>query len=183
MLIKVNRLIDSSNTTYGVFLFLLVAIFLTFSKALSCYFTADDFWHLPLLYKTFNQTPIYLFENFWGPWANKSNLYLFYRPLTELSLALDYMIYRGNPFGYHLSNLIYHWINACLVFVLSKEAIGTERFDIRLHYMEDLDFWFRLSRFLNILSIPEYTNEYIFHDKKSIKFKTTINRNCLFNNF
>ncbi len=39
-----------------------------------------------------------------------------YHPLTLLSYAIDYKIFKFNPFGYHLENLILHLINTVLVF-------------------------------------------------------------------
>ncbi len=41
-----------------------------------------------------------------------------YRPFLPLSLAIDYAIWKFNPIGYHLTNLIFHISNALLCFVL-----------------------------------------------------------------
>ncbi len=41
-----------------------------------------------------------------------------YVPLSTLSLAIDYRIWRLDPFGYHLTNLLLHLINTLLVFCL-----------------------------------------------------------------
>lgn len=113
------------STTYSAFILLLLIIFIVYHSALTCYFAADDYWHLPLIYQCFNGDPQLLFQPFTGPWANKSNLYLFYRPVTELSLIFDYLLYQGTAWGYHFSNLLYHWINTCFVFVLARLAIRT----------------------------------------------------------
>lgn len=40
-----------------------------------------------------------------------------YHPLTMLSLAVDYQLWETNAFGYHLTNLILHLLNVCLVFL------------------------------------------------------------------
>jgi tetratricopeptide (TPR) repeat protein len=48
-------------------------------------------------------------------WITDSN---FYRPLFSLSLMLDFSIWKLNPFGYHLTNLALHILNACLLFYL-----------------------------------------------------------------
>lgn len=42
-----------------------------------------------------------------------------YRPLTLLSLAWDFHYYGDQPLGYHLSSLLFHLLNALLVFQLS----------------------------------------------------------------
>ncbi len=44
----------------------------------------------------------------------------FYRPLQSLSYMFDYSFWRLNPFGYHLTNVIFHLLNTLLVFVLTK---------------------------------------------------------------
>jgi protein O-mannosyl-transferase len=42
----------------------------------------------------------------------------FYRPIQILSYLLDYSVWKLNPFGYHLTNLLLHTINAILVYIL-----------------------------------------------------------------
>lgn len=42
----------------------------------------------------------------------------FYRPTSSLSYSLDYAIWRLNPFGYHLTNLLLHAGTSVLVFLL-----------------------------------------------------------------
>ena len=53
-------------------------------------------------------------------WALKSTDAGFWHPLTWVSLMLDYQIYRLNPGGYHLTNLILHLMSAlvlCRIFI------------------------------------------------------------------
>jgi len=40
----------------------------------------------------------------------------YYRPLITLSYMLDYRLWKLNPFGYHLTNLIFHSCNTVLVY-------------------------------------------------------------------
>ncbi|MBF0343469.1 MAG: tetratricopeptide repeat protein [Nitrospirae bacterium] len=49
-------------------------------------------------------------------WAFKSTFFFNWHPLTWLSHMLDVSIYRLNPGGHHLTNLVIHMINAVLVF-------------------------------------------------------------------
>ena len=54
----------------------------------------------------------------------------FYRPIQSLSFMLDYHLWGLNPFGYHLSNVLIHIINATLVYFLiylvcKKQYIAT----------------------------------------------------------
>lgn len=48
-----------------------------------------------------------------------------WHPLTWLSLALDHWFYGLEPFGYHLTNLIIHAMNAILVFLVLYRLTGS----------------------------------------------------------
>lgn len=43
-----------------------------------------------------------------------------YRPLAYLTYMIDYSIWELNPFGYHLSSLLFHLLNVALVFYLLR---------------------------------------------------------------
>ncbi len=47
------------------------------------------------------------------------------RPLTNFTLALNYLAGRLDPFGYHVANLVIHLAAAALVFLLSRRALRT----------------------------------------------------------
>ncbi len=47
-----------------------------------------------------------------------------YRPLREASYALDYFFWGLNPWGYHLSNLLFHLLNAVLVYSIMNLLFG-----------------------------------------------------------
>ena len=47
-----------------------------------------------------------------------------YRPLRTLSYAIDYQLGGSEPFFYHLSNIVYHWFAACLVFLISCRLLS-----------------------------------------------------------
>src|SRR2546425_4984610 len=51
-----------------------------------------------------------------------------YRPLTTLSLMFNYAVLGGgeNPAGYHVLNLLLHWVNAVLVYCLRSEEHTSE---------------------------------------------------------
>jgi len=42
----------------------------------------------------------------------------FYRPLQTLFLMLDYSFWKNNPFGYHLTSLLFHIANGFLIFLI-----------------------------------------------------------------
>lgn len=49
-----------------------------------------------------------------------------YRPLRTLSYALDYQIGGMQPWMFHLGNIFYHWIAACLVFLMVFRLVANE---------------------------------------------------------
>ena len=48
-----------------------------------------------------------------------------WHPLTWLSHALDYQLFRLNPIGHHYTNLLLHAANAVLLFLLLRRATGS----------------------------------------------------------
>ncbi len=50
-----------------------------------------------------------------------------YRPLRTLSYVLDYRLGGMHPWIFHLSNLVYHWIAACLVFLVTLRLVANEK--------------------------------------------------------
>ncbi len=51
--------------------------------------------------------------------------YALYRPLTELSFALDWTLSNGDPGWFHLVNLLLHAVTTALVFRLARTGLGT----------------------------------------------------------
>lgn len=55
-------------------------------------------------------------------WDNLSTLFgqsflgLYYRPVTMLSFALEYVVWGLKPWGFHLTNVLLHTANSLLVF-------------------------------------------------------------------
>ena len=43
----------------------------------------------------------------------------FYRPLLLVSFICDYQLWGLNPFGFHLSNVLFHALNGCMVYLLA----------------------------------------------------------------
>lgn len=65
---------------------------------------------------------------FLGDWTGIKGMNSLYRPLIVVSGIIDRTIWGLNPFGYHLSNLIYHSINAAMVFLIGSLAVGNFSF-------------------------------------------------------
>jgi tetratricopeptide (TPR) repeat protein len=70
----------------------------------------------------FFKSPLLIFETF------RHYLYLeafgaHYRPIQNLSYLLDYWIWSGNPFGYHLTNAILHGLSGGLLYLVLAELL------------------------------------------------------------
>lgn len=52
-------------------------------------------------------------------WMWTSHLIGRYVPVTWMTLGLDYTIWKMNPFGYHLTNLLFHTANALLLYFIA----------------------------------------------------------------
>jgi hypothetical protein len=91
-----------------------------FGNALGGYFLCDDLFHQTYLWRAFNQDGGLLLSPFYSTWLKDTTFFVFYRPLTELSFACDYLLYGSRPLGYHLTSFLWHLVNACLLFALLK---------------------------------------------------------------
>lgn len=71
-------------------------------------FFCDDFVHLTFFKQVSDQQHwLALLECFWQPYLNAARE-LYYRPLVETSIALDSLVWRGQPIGFHLTNVLVH---------------------------------------------------------------------------
>ncbi len=50
-----------------------------------------------------------------------------YRPLTLLSLGLDFQLFGEAPWGYHLTNVLLHAVNSLLLYALARDLLGEDR--------------------------------------------------------
>jgi len=49
---------------------------------------------------------------------------IYYRPLTQISFLLDYLLWGYHPFGYHLTNITLHVLNVLLFFILARKILA-----------------------------------------------------------
>src|SRR5881396_1322823 len=91
---------------------LLVVVLLCYANALPNGFVFDDHVNLqnnPLLRKIAS-VPQLLLSGF--------------RPLREVSYAVDFALWGERPFGFHLTNILIHAANTVMVFLLIRRLIG-----------------------------------------------------------
>jgi tetratricopeptide (TPR) repeat protein len=51
----------------------------------------------------------------------------YYRPVTYLSFMLDYVLWKGSPKGFHAVNILLHLIFSCLLYLFSRDILGSSR--------------------------------------------------------
>jgi tetratricopeptide (TPR) repeat protein len=104
---------SNSNTTPILFITLIIVI--VFSNSLKSDFAWDDKYLIvsnPYV-KDFSYLPKVFTSQLYDGSGIESN---FYRPLQLFSFAIDYSIWKLNPFGYHLTSLLLHIFNSALVY-------------------------------------------------------------------
>lgn len=99
---------------------------LLYLNALRGGFVWDD---IPLIaenpaLRTLKNLPKALISDFSGL-ADPSRRSGYYRPVTVITYFLDYHLWRGWPFGFHLSNLLFHALCSLLIYLLSLKALGS----------------------------------------------------------
>jgi len=101
-------------------LILVFLTFLTYFNILPNRLFYDD---EELIYKNFyvqdlRFIPKYFTENMIAGAGKNSNMY---RPILLLSFGIDYSIWMDNPFGFHLTSIILHSLNAVLIFFILRK--------------------------------------------------------------
>lgn len=97
-----------------------LAAVIVFSNTLAMDFVFDD---IPLIK---GPSPLKSLANIPGMFTtgvssgtNFSGAPPYYRPLFNVSLAIDYFFWQENPFGYHLTNVLLHGLVSILVYLLA----------------------------------------------------------------
>ena len=101
-----------------IFVTLFTLCFLVFGSTLFFPFVHDDFIYIennPSI-GDLSHIPGIFTETF--ALGNTSLTNPYYRPILEIFYRLHYSLFALNPFGYHLTNLLFHFLNSILVFFL-----------------------------------------------------------------
>lgn len=59
-------------------------------------------------------------------WSFTADVGSLWHPATLFSLALDYAVWGTKPFGYHLTNILFHAFNTGLVFILVNKLVESQ---------------------------------------------------------
>lgn len=103
---------------YAALFFLVLITTVAFSRSLNHQFVWDD---QPIILENLHLRNVDNIPSFFSPhyWkyihpGTKGQ----YRPLRTVSFALSYHFWKFRPFGYHITNLIFHVLNVLLVYVV-----------------------------------------------------------------
>lgn len=103
-----------------VLLTLLAVVLSVYAPALNGQFVWDDGYLVGE--NPFFRSPVLSLEVF-RHYLFVDSLAVYYRPVQNLSYIFDYWLWRDNPFGYHLTNLVLHSCCAFLLFLLLKRIL------------------------------------------------------------
>lgn len=103
-----------------------------FGRSLTNYFLADDFGELQYCWRILGGDLNLLLENFSGNYMQIQGMSV-YRPFLLLSLMFDFLLWRGNSFGYYLTNVTFYFFDAVLLYlIVLKLAPSKKILDNRL---------------------------------------------------
>lgn len=73
-------------------------------------------------------------------WKSSRGESAYYRPLIPTCFSLEYLIYKDNAWGYHLSNLLFHILSVILVFKISKFVFKNRKGNFYFSYIASFIF-------------------------------------------
>lgn len=123
-----------SNNWRRIFAFIIFALvtaglmLFEFGGALGSFFTSDDLIHVTYASKMFADNAELFFRTFTTVWMQDNSTEVFYRPLIEVSFAIDQWFSGANPLGYHISNFLYAFVGAIALFFITRSL--TRRFEV-----------------------------------------------------
>jgi hypothetical protein len=104
------------SETPWIYITLLIALsFAIYWRTLSFGFVFDDYFQA----RHFSLKEV--ITTFYGTWEPRGIGADFYRPLVIVSYALSYFMFKTNPFGYHLTNILLNTVNVILVYFIMKK--------------------------------------------------------------
>lgn len=112
-----KRLLDSYQLQIAV---LLIAVFISYWPSLTAHFNSDDMWQVNFAYQVFNGHPELVWRNFTSSYLQLPEL-LFYRPLLGFTFLFDYLIWKTNSTGYHVTNALLLFLNTILLFDVLRQ--------------------------------------------------------------
>ncbi len=102
-------------------LFLLTAlVWLVFSRTISSYFLADDFGEIAYVNRICSGEINLLWLNFTSNFMSVPGMSV-WRPWLLVSLLIDFIIWKANPIGFYLTNLLSYNVTVILLYWLMRQ--------------------------------------------------------------
>lgn len=100
-----------------IFLTLVFITFITYANIIPnlLFYDDEELIYQNAYVKDIRFFPKYFTENMVAGAGKLSNMY---RPILLTSFALDHLIWKNNPLGYHLTSILLHTANSILIFIL-----------------------------------------------------------------
>jgi tetratricopeptide (TPR) repeat protein len=117
---KKPRPLSAPARTLLAGLAILVACLLAYAPVLHGKFLWDDQYLVGA--NPFFKSPRFVLEVF-RHYLFLDSFSLYYRPVQNLSYIIDYAIWNQDPFGYHLSNILFHAASAFLLFLVIRRCL------------------------------------------------------------
>ena len=115
-----HRLGRRANKNYEVAVVIFMLVFAVYLPCINGGFIWDD--HYLIGQNPLFRSPVVALEVFRHPLYVDKNVG-YYRPVQNLSYMLDYCVFGGTTFAYHISNIAIHALAAFLVFLLLKRIL------------------------------------------------------------
>lgn len=93
-----------------------IAAFAVYLNALNSGLVWDDHYYVNRFPLRFNSL-----SSLFLPTDLKGAIMVFYRPLIGLTYVFDYSIWFDKPFGYHLTNILFHAANTLLLYLITAK--------------------------------------------------------------
>ncbi len=119
-----NQIFSYRSGIFILVLVLLLLIFFSYNNYLNHYFIDADTFSLIETARILSPSDfLKILKNplMYGTYFIESAKY--YRPLSALSFSLDYALWKLNPIGYNLTNLLLHILVSILVFTLARQLV------------------------------------------------------------
>ncbi len=117
---RMERCADVLARPWVAWLLCLAAGLLFYAPALSGELIWDDAYLVRA--NPFFRSPVFGAEVF-RHWLFFDSFSTYYRPVQNWSYMLDYWLWRGEPVGYHLTNLLLHSLSGILLFELLRQIL------------------------------------------------------------
>ncbi len=108
-------------------LVLIAVVFATYGRTLTTYFLADDFGEVAYMARIAAGEWHLFWQNWTGNFMQIPGMAV-YRPFLLVSLLTDYLIWKGNAFGYYLTNMLYYTGDTILIFAIVRQF--TKNWDV-----------------------------------------------------